>query len=428
MTNLTRRCRSILTAGVLLASCTHSACKADGGSASSPTGPTAISVDRASALTKGATQAEETGTVEINLPSDRSALVGGLASFPPRNEPYQFRGALESYYQNTLRRSPTQTAVDNEGAVVWTQEYLRYRLSGCAHLSAVSNVISQIDTGRIAPECGGSQGFPPRNEPFDFRANYLEDKYRNGLRRNLSISYVDIEGEIVWTTEYFRYRLSGCGHEDASQKTLAQVAGGAAPSTCQTLFAVFTSANQGWASIVVTVNGRSVGTLTRYLEPGTASSCNAIDGARVVAAVAAGTVTFSGRSDRGATWSGSRNLSNGQCSSVELTCSNRNCSAPAPTPTPTPTPPPTGGFYDGVVVTRVRGCNYFVADGPRGYFLLEWWSGYDPTVGDAFMGDVASYGFKDVLYNSARRPGRVWVDDYLLSRTRAAERLASKCR
>src|SRR5262245_43295784 len=34
--------------------------------------------------------------------------------------------------------------------------------------------------------------FPPRNEPFNFRRDILEPKYRNELRRPLQLSFVDI--------------------------------------------------------------------------------------------------------------------------------------------------------------------------------------------------------------------------------------------
>ena len=124
--------------------------------------------------------------------------------------------------------------------------------------------------------------------------------------------------------------------QPSSRQSLSQPSGVQSP---RTLLAVWTSVAEGLISIAVTINDRPVGTLTRFLEPGIASSCDAVDGARIVAAVAPGAVTFSGRSDRGATWSGSRNLSDGECISVELTCTGRDCgSAPAPTPTPTPTP------------------------------------------------------------------------------------------
>jgi len=43
--------------------------------------------------------------------------------------------------------------VNNEGAVVWVLEYLRYRLNGCNHGDATSKVLNQIRTGVIAPTC-----------------------------------------------------------------------------------------------------------------------------------------------------------------------------------------------------------------------------------------------------------------------------------
>jgi hypothetical protein len=152
-----------------------------------------------------------------------------LVAFPPRNEPFAFRQQLETVYQTQLHRTTTSTFVDIEGTVVWTQEYLRYRLSGCSHLQAVQNVLSQIDGAAGPPECGGNVPFPPRNEPFDFRSNSLESKYRDGLHRTPVLTFVDIEGDIVWTTEYLRYRVSGCDHTTATQLVLAQI-NGAAPS------------------------------------------------------------------------------------------------------------------------------------------------------------------------------------------------------
>jgi hypothetical protein len=96
-----------------------------------------------------------------------------MVAFPPRNETFAFRQTLESVYQTQLRRTATSTFVDLEGDIVWTQEYLRYRVSGCSHDAAVQSVLTEID-GRAGPaDCGGSVSFPPRNEPFDFRSNAL---------------------------------------------------------------------------------------------------------------------------------------------------------------------------------------------------------------------------------------------------------------
>jgi hypothetical protein len=160
----------------------------------------------------------------------------GVIAFPPRNEPFAFRQELEAKYRDGLRRSPSSTYVDLEGDIVWTQEYLRYRVNQCDHATAVQKVLDQIDGRGIAPVCGnppagGQVAFPPRNEPYAFRQE-LEAKYRDGLRRGATSSYVDIEGAIVWTQEYLRYRVNRCGHEAAASKVLAQIDGRGIAPTC----------------------------------------------------------------------------------------------------------------------------------------------------------------------------------------------------
>jgi hypothetical protein len=70
--------------------------------------------------------------------------------FPPRNESLVFRTLLEAKYRDGLKRTASATSVDNEGAFVWTQEYLRYRVNGCGHGVAVQDVMTEID-GHAAP-------------------------------------------------------------------------------------------------------------------------------------------------------------------------------------------------------------------------------------------------------------------------------------
>lgn len=158
-------------------------------------------------------------------------VAGGLAvsgpadvTFPPRNEPFLFRTNLESKYRDGLRREATTSFVDIEGTIVWTQEYLRYRVNQCGHAEAVARVLRQIDGFGADAVCGlvSTTAFPPRNEPMDFRAQ-LELKYRDGLRRGPTATFVDAEGDIVWTIEYLRYRLSSCGHAAAEAKVFAQI-------------------------------------------------------------------------------------------------------------------------------------------------------------------------------------------------------------
>ena len=168
-----------------------------------PTGPTAIAV-RAESSFGGS------GALDV--------------TFPPRNEPFLFRTNLEAKYRDGLRRDATTSYVDIEGTIVWTQEYIRYRVNQCSHGDAVARVLRQIDGFGVDPVCGtvATTAFPPRNEPLDFRSQ-LELKYRDGLRRAPSTTFVDAEGDIVWTLEYIRYRLGSCGHAEAEAKVFAQI-------------------------------------------------------------------------------------------------------------------------------------------------------------------------------------------------------------
>ncbi len=169
-------------------------------------------------------------------------LAGTTAiSFPPRNEPYDFRVQLETKYRDGLRRNAVSSFVDIEGSIVWTQEYLRYRLNGCSHGEAVDKVLMQIDGRGVQPVCGQeTPSFPPRNQPFDFRLQ-LEAKYRDGLRRPATSTYVDTEGDIVWTQEYLRYRVDGCSHPEAVQKVFLQIDGRGVQPPCQ----LWTRSGQG---------------------------------------------------------------------------------------------------------------------------------------------------------------------------------------
>ena len=71
-------------------------------------------------------------------------------------------------------------------------------------------------------------GFPARTDTVDFRTQ-LENKYVSMGRRPAQ-TIVDMEGEATWVGEYNRYRVNGCDHNTATQRTLAQI-DGAAPGT-----------------------------------------------------------------------------------------------------------------------------------------------------------------------------------------------------
>ncbi len=148
-----------------------------------------------------------------------SVAPGGISgkfdvSFPARNDSFDFRIQLEAKYQTGLGRAVAPTYVDPEGEVVWTQEYIRYRVNGCDHATATQRVMAQIDGQPAGQVCGappdGLIAFPPRTDSFDFRRQ-LEAKYQQ-FGRGFSQSAVDAEGGVIWTQEYLRYRVNQCDH------------------------------------------------------------------------------------------------------------------------------------------------------------------------------------------------------------------------
>lgn len=171
-------------------------------------------------------------TVQLN---DLGGIVGPMdLRLPPRNETVQFRTTLESPYQTVLNRSLNTQAVDLEGEVVWLQEYIRYRVNGCDHETAIRNVFAQIDQQPAPAVCAENRNYvaiyPARNETVDFR-HRLEGRYI-AMGRGGVTTYVDLEGQVVWTQEYLRYRSNECSHEVATQKVAAQIAGAPPSDTC----------------------------------------------------------------------------------------------------------------------------------------------------------------------------------------------------
>lgn len=163
---------------------------------------------------------------------------GGVTSnitFPPRNEPNDFFQQLITLYRDRLGAASVTTFVDPEGAVVWLSEYARYRVGLCDHGTAQARVFSIIDSGVTIGVCAitpaGAIPFPPRNEGLVFMIA-LDGKYRDGLGRPAITSFVDNEGAVVWVLEYFRYRLNGCNHGDATTRVFQQILGQGIQPVC----------------------------------------------------------------------------------------------------------------------------------------------------------------------------------------------------
>ena len=82
-----------------------------------------------------------------------------------------------------------------------------------------------------------------------------------------------------------------------------------------------------------------------------------------------------------------------------------------------------------VVVAADSGCHdYFVAYSATGYYLLEWFGGHSPSKGDRIAGEIGSFGFKDVVYLPGGVTGRVWVDDYMMSKPSVERKYSEKCK
>lgn len=77
------------------------------------------------------------------------------------------------------------------------------------------------------------------------------------------------------------------------------------------------------------------------------------------------------------------------------------------------------------ITGTVPGCKYFVAEQESGYSLVEEWLCFRPSRGDTGYGDISNYGLNEVKLNGA--VCSVYVEDWWLSRNRAAEKLSEKC-
>lgn len=108
-----------------------------------------------------------------------------------------------------------------------------------AALPTAPSSLSAVRSSDTPMGVGGVSGpmdvlFPGRTEALDFR-NQLETKYQTGLNRAAVATFVDREGEVVWTQEYLRYRANGCDHGSALQRVLAQIDGAAPGAVCATV-------------------------------------------------------------------------------------------------------------------------------------------------------------------------------------------------
>jgi hypothetical protein len=80
-------------------------------------------------------------------------IQGSRVTFPPTADSREFRQRLDAKYRDELRRSPSPTFVDAEGAVWWMQTYLRYRVFACDDETARAAVRTMIRGGADPSYC-----------------------------------------------------------------------------------------------------------------------------------------------------------------------------------------------------------------------------------------------------------------------------------
>ena len=85
-----------------------------------------------------------------------------------------------------------------------------------------------------------------------------------------------------------------------------------------------------------------------------------------------------------------------------------------------------GGGY-AVVVYKQSSCDYFILMNLSGYIVAEWMGDNDPAQGDKITGNFNSFGTKNFYNQSRDRDCRLWIDDYMLSKESAMEKIRDKC-
>ena len=80
-----------------------------------------------------------------------------------------------------------------------------------------------------------------------------------------------------------------------------------------------------------------------------------------------------------------------------------------------------------VVVYRRSSCDYFILENSSGYIVAEWMGGNDPDEGDKFTGDFNSFGTHDFYNQTKDSESNLWIDDYMLSKEDALDKIKEEC-
>jgi hypothetical protein len=76
-----------------------------------------------------------------------------------------------------------------------------------------------------------STALPSWGDIIDFR-NRLERTFRDVLREPPVATRVDLDGNAIWTSEYLKFRLTGCSHGSSVFRVHVEIDGGSSPAPC----------------------------------------------------------------------------------------------------------------------------------------------------------------------------------------------------
>ena len=80
-----------------------------------------------------------------------------------------------------------------------------------------------------------------------------------------------------------------------------------------------------------------------------------------------------------------------------------------------------------IVVYKMSSCDYFILESNSGFIIAQWMGSNEPSQGDQVAGDFNNFG-TDTFYNVTRSTeSKLWIDNYMLSKDSALEKITEKC-
>jgi hypothetical protein len=81
----------------------------------------------------------------------------------------------------------------------------------------------------------------------------------------------------------------------------------------------------------------------------------------------------------------------------------------------------------GVTVVYIKICfSYFILKSRQGYTVAEWFGCRELDICEVLLGQFNSFGFKYLVITNNTN-FHIWIDDYMLSKERALEKINDLC-